>query len=291
MAETVEELRGQRGWSSRRTARSGCAPPTSATRKDRVARQVRTASTPTSLPTSPTTATSSLRGFDRLIDVWGADHHGSGPSLLKPACEALGHDPRRARGHARPAGRSAWRPGRMSKRPGNIVDLVDLVDDVGPDVMRLLTFLLSRSTPRRPSTSTWSRAQSNENPVFYVQYAHARIRVDRPQGGRARASNGARSPTSTSRCSCTSASSSCCAALSELPEVVALRARRPGAAQDHDLGARAGRPVPRLLPRLLRDRRACRRSSPRPASGWSRRRASGSPSASTCSACRAPEAM
>ena len=115
------------------------------------------------------------RGFDLLIDVWGADHHGY-VSRMHAAFEALGG--RRdglelvimqfvhlVEGGAR---------GKMSKRAGEFVTLDDLVEDIGVDAARW--FLLARSHDTTMDLDLdLAREQSNENPVYYVQYAHARI--------------------------------------------------------------------------------------------------------------------
>jgi arginyl-tRNA synthetase len=113
-----------------------------------------------------------IRGFDRVIDVWGADHQGQVSSLLA-AAEALGVE--RGRLEIRIGQMVSLASGRMGKREGNAVDLDDLVDDIGPDVMRLLS--LVSSIDQAPTIDLDKvRAESKESPVFYVQYAHARIR-------------------------------------------------------------------------------------------------------------------
>ena len=130
---TLLEREGPRVRGGRR--RSGCAPPTSAIPARSGCCASRTATTPTSPATSPTTATSSWSaGFDRVINVWGADHQGQVPSLLA-GVEALGV----ARGklEVRLGQMVSIDGGRIGKRLGNAVDLDDLVDDIGPDVMRL----------------------------------------------------------------------------------------------------------------------------------------------------------
>ena len=116
------------------------------------------------------------RGFDLLIDVWGADHHGQVEGL-ETGFAALGHRREQLevvlgqlvtvlRGGAE---------AKISKRAGNIVLLDDLVDLVGPDAARM-TFLLQSLGSRQNVDLDVVAAQSMENPVFYVQYAHARIR-------------------------------------------------------------------------------------------------------------------
>lgn len=114
------------------------------------------------------------RGFDRLIDIWGADHHGYVPRM-KAAVAALGH------------------PGaldivigqlvnlfrgdevvRMSKRTGDMVTFEELLDEVGGDAARF--FFLRRSTDQPVDFDIdLAKEQSSDNPMYYVQYAHARI--------------------------------------------------------------------------------------------------------------------
>ncbi len=115
------------------------------------------------------------RGFTRLIDIWGSDHHGH-VARLKAGVQALGHD----------AGEleiligqmvTVQRGGqvvRMGKRSGTFVELSDILDEVGPDVARL-TFLLQSISTRQTFDLERVVSQSMENPVFYIQYAHARI--------------------------------------------------------------------------------------------------------------------
>jgi arginyl-tRNA synthetase len=112
-----------------------------------------------------------LRGFDRVINVWGADHQGQ-VSSLKAGVAALGIDSARLE---IPLGQMiSLASGRMSKRAGNAVDLDDLVDDIGPDAMRLLSLV---NSPDQATTVDLDkvRAESQESPVFYVQMAYARI--------------------------------------------------------------------------------------------------------------------
>jgi len=115
------------------------------------------------------------RGHQLLIDIWGADHHGY-VSRLKVGVQALGHAPHELEiilGQLV----SLVRVGeavRLSKRAGDLVLLDDLVEAVGADVARL-TFLLQSLDTRQTIDLDLITAQSNENPVFYVQYANARI--------------------------------------------------------------------------------------------------------------------
>jgi arginyl-tRNA synthetase len=112
-----------------------------------------------------------VRGFDAVIDVWGADHQGQVSSLLA-GVDALGVE--RGRLEVRIGQMVSLTGGRIGKRLGNAVDLDDLVDDIGPDVMRVLSLI--SSIDQSPTIDLDQvRAESKESPVFYVQYAHARI--------------------------------------------------------------------------------------------------------------------
>ena len=90
-----------------------------------------------------------VRGFDRVINVWGADHQGQVASL-KAGVAALGVDPDRL--EIRLGQMISLASGTMSKRAGNAVDLDDLVDDIGADAMRLLSLVnsIDQATTRRP---------------------------------------------------------------------------------------------------------------------------------------------
>lgn len=112
-----------------------------------------------------------IRGFDRVINVWGADHQGQVASL-KAGVAALGVDKDRL--EVRIGQMVSLASGRIGKRLGNAVDLDDLVEDIGPDVMRVLS--LVASIDQSPTIDLEKvRADSKESPVYYVQYAHARI--------------------------------------------------------------------------------------------------------------------
>ena len=116
------------------------------------------------------------RGFDRLIDIWGADHHGH-VARLKVGLEALGYDPDRLEiilGQLVTLLR-AGEEVRMGKRSGEFVELAEVLDEVGPDVARL-TFLLQSIDNRQTFDLAAVVMHSVDNPVYYVQYAHARIR-------------------------------------------------------------------------------------------------------------------
>ncbi len=115
------------------------------------------------------------RGFDRLIDIWGADHHGYIPRM-KAAYAALGGDPERFEPvimqlvNLTEGGQRV----QMSKRSGEFVTVDDLLDDIGVDALRF--FLVQRSHETTMDLDlALAREQSDKNPVYYVQYAHARI--------------------------------------------------------------------------------------------------------------------
>ncbi|KMY69152.1 arginine--tRNA ligase [Desulfocarbo indianensis] len=115
------------------------------------------------------------RGFDQLIDVWGADHHGYVPRL-KAAIQALGREPEALqvvlvqmvsllRG---------GEPVAMSTRAGEFVTLREVVDEVGRDAARFI-FLTRRSDSPLDFDLEVAKQKSLDNPVYYVQYAHTRV--------------------------------------------------------------------------------------------------------------------
>jgi arginyl-tRNA synthetase len=115
------------------------------------------------------------RGYERLIDVWGADHHGYMGRMLA-AFEALGGERDKLELLIMQLVNLVERGQRvqMSKRQGEFVTLDDLLDDIGVDAARF--FLLQRSHDTTLDLDlTLAREQSDVNPVYYVQYAHARI--------------------------------------------------------------------------------------------------------------------
>jgi len=115
------------------------------------------------------------RGFTHLIDIWGADHHGQVVSL-QAGMEALGFapgEPEIILGQFVKVVKDG-REVQMSKRTGNIVTLSDILDEVDPDVARM-TFLLQSIDTAQTFDLDVVTEQSRENPVYYVQYAHARI--------------------------------------------------------------------------------------------------------------------
>lgn len=115
------------------------------------------------------------RGYDLLINLWGADHHGY-VKRVKAAMAALGNDPERLkiliyqlvnlfRGSE---------PVRMSKRAGEFITLREVLDEIGRDALRFFYLTRSHETTLDIDIDL-AREQSEKNPVFYVQYAHARI--------------------------------------------------------------------------------------------------------------------
>ncbi len=116
-----------------------------------------------------------VRGFDWVIDVWGADHQGHVPRM-KAMMRALGLDPDRLTLliYQLVTILRDGRPVRMGKRLGTAISLAEVLDEIGPDAVRF--FLLSRSADSQMELDLdLARQQSSENPVYYVQYAHARI--------------------------------------------------------------------------------------------------------------------
>lgn len=115
------------------------------------------------------------RNFDQVIDVWGADHHGH-VARMKAAATALGVDPGKLEiilnqiVSFKEDGESL----RFSKRKNVIVTVRELVDDVGSDAVRY-TFLSRGAESQMEFDLDLARKQSSDNPVYYVQYAHARL--------------------------------------------------------------------------------------------------------------------
>jgi arginyl-tRNA synthetase len=116
-----------------------------------------------------------VRGFDRVIDVFGADHHGQVASLMA-GVEALGVDPSRL--EVKLGQMVSLVDGdetvKMGKRAGNAIDLDTVINDIGPDATRILSLMSSLDQAATFDLAS-VREQSAENPVFYVQMASARI--------------------------------------------------------------------------------------------------------------------
>ncbi len=114
------------------------------------------------------------RGFERVIDVWGADHQGH-VSRMKAGVQAIGVDPDRLTIiiHQLVTLRRGGEVVKLSKRTGNIVALADVIEEVGRDACRF--FFLARSPESQMEFDLdLAKEESEENPVFYVQYSHAR---------------------------------------------------------------------------------------------------------------------
>ena len=115
------------------------------------------------------------RGFDRLINIWGADHHGY-VCRVKAAMQALGHDPKKLTVLLLQMV-SLYRGGelvKMSKRTGQSVTLNELMEEVGTDAARYF-FLMRSLDSQLDFDLDLAKKKSNDNPVYYIQYAHARI--------------------------------------------------------------------------------------------------------------------
>lgn len=115
------------------------------------------------------------RGFERVIDVWGADHHGYVPRV-KAALQAMGEDPARLdvllvqfailyRGGERV---------QMSTRSGSFVTLRELREEVGEDAARFF-YVMRAASQHLDFDLDLAKSQSSDNPVYYIQYAHARV--------------------------------------------------------------------------------------------------------------------
>lgn len=115
------------------------------------------------------------RGFSKLVNIWGADHHGH-VARLKGALTALGYDGDALTVILMQLVR-LYRHGelvKMSKRSGQYVTLEELIEDVGGDAARFFFVMRSPDSPMDFDLDL-AKSQSSDNPVYYVQYAHARI--------------------------------------------------------------------------------------------------------------------
>ncbi|MGO9016449.1 MAG: arginine--tRNA ligase [Dissulfurispiraceae bacterium] len=115
------------------------------------------------------------RGFDELIDIWGADHHGYVPRM-EAVIQALGcpKNSLRVLLVQMVSLLRGGQPVQMSKRSGEFITLREVIDDIGADTTKFL-FLTRRSDSHLEVDIEVAKAQSSENPVYYVQYANARI--------------------------------------------------------------------------------------------------------------------
>jgi arginyl-tRNA synthetase len=161
------------------------------------------------------------RGFDLVIDVWGADHHGYIPRV-KGALEALGLDPGRLT-VALVQFAVLYRGGKkvsMSTRAGDFVTLRELRREVGNDAARFF-YVLRKSDQHLDFDLDLAKSQSTDNPVYYVQYAHARVCSVHEQWSGDEAELRAADPTPLTL----DAEMSLLSRLIEYPEVVANAAR------------------------------------------------------------------
>ena len=115
------------------------------------------------------------RGYDKIINIWGADHHGY-IARVKASIEALGYDQNKLE-ILLVQFANLYRNGRkvsMSTRSGSFVTLKELCDEVGNDAARFF-YVLRKSEQHMDFDLDLAKSNTNENPVFYIQYAHARI--------------------------------------------------------------------------------------------------------------------
>lgn len=115
------------------------------------------------------------RGYDKIINIWGADHHGY-IARVKASIEALGYDQNKLE-ILLVQFANLYRKGRkvsMSTRSGSFVTLKELCDEVGNDAARFF-YVLRKSEQHMDFDLDLAKSNTNENPVFYIQYAHARI--------------------------------------------------------------------------------------------------------------------
>ena len=167
----------------------------------------KTGSTPTSRADIAYHLNKFERGFDRLIDVWGADHHGY-IAREKGALQALGINPgpaHRRAGAVRGALSRRQESFHVHARAGDFVTLRELRNEVGNDAARFF-YVLRKSDQHLDFDLDLAKSQSSDNPVYYVQYAHARdlqrpgtvgrrrsLRCDVPISSRSRRSRSCRS--------------------------------------------------------------------------------------------------
>ncbi len=116
-----------------------------------------------------------VRGFDKVINIWGADHHGH-VARMKAAMAAIGVCPDKLDVILMQLVRlvKEGKPVKMSKRTGEMITLSDLLEDIGVDATRFF-FNLRAADSHFDFDLDLATEQSSDNPVFYVQYAHARI--------------------------------------------------------------------------------------------------------------------
>ena len=232
------------------------------------------------------------RGFDLCIYMLGADHHGY-ISRLKAAAGALGDDPDVVEvliGQMVNLVRDGV-PLRMSKRAGTVITLDDLIDALGVDAARYALIRYSVDTTLDLDLDLWTR-QTNDNPVFYVQYAHARL----ASLARNAADLGItlRRRATTRPCWTPPRESELIAQLAAYPDILAHGRRSAGTAPGRPLPGGPGVRVPQVLrlgPGAADGRRTDPPTRPSPGSGCARPPGRCWPTALPCSASTAPERM
>ncbi len=117
------------------------------------------------------------RGYDHYINIWGADHHGYIPRV-NAAVEYLGYDSKKLETllSQMVSLLKDGEPYKMSKRAGNVILMSDIVDEIGSDALRFIFASKKSDTALEFDVSEFKK-QDSSNPVFYIQYAHARIQT------------------------------------------------------------------------------------------------------------------
>ena len=199
------------------------------------------------------------RGYDQMINVWGADHHGYVPRM-QAAFEALGEAGKleliiMQLVHFVERGERA----KMSKRRGDFVTLDELIDDIGVDAARW--FMLERSHDTTLDLDLdLARERSQDNPVYYVQYAHARIAGILRNAGEERVARARAADLGAGRGAARAGRARAREAAARAARGGARDGRAPRAAPAHQVRARRGLRLPRLLPRLPRGGRRAGRA-------------------------------
>jgi len=117
------------------------------------------------------------RGYDHYINIWGADHHGY-ISRVNAAVEYLGYDSKKLETllSQMVSLLKDGEPYKMSKRAGNVILMSDIVDEIGSDALRFI-FASKKSDTALEFDLNEFKKQDSSNPIFYIQYAHARIQT------------------------------------------------------------------------------------------------------------------
>ena len=191
------------------------------------------------------------RGHDRMLDVWGADHHGH-VLRMRAAFEALGEGGKLEMiimqlVHIVERGERS----KMSKRRGDFVTLDELIDDIGVDAARF--FMVERSHDTTLDLDVdLARERSQENPVYYVQYAHARIAAILRNAGEERVNRAREADLARGLRAARARGTHAREAAARAARGGARDGRAPGAAPAHRLRPRRRLGLPRVLPRLPR---------------------------------------